>query len=34
VRARLSSEELEACFTFEPFFRHLDALYARAAAPR
>jgi adenylosuccinate lyase len=34
VRSVMAPERLEACFALEPFFRHLDALYARATPPR
>ncbi len=33
VRARLSAEALAACFALEPFFRHVDAIFARAGRP-
>jgi adenylosuccinate lyase len=32
VTARLSREELDRCFALEPFFRKVDALFARAEA--
>ena len=33
VRAVLKPERLAACFELAPFFRHVDALYARATVP-
>ena len=33
VTAVLSAERLAACFELAPFFRHVDALYARATPP-
>jgi len=32
VKAKLTREELERCFALEPFFRNVDALFARAEA--
>jgi len=34
VAARLSEAELAACFELAPFFRNVDAIYARAEAPQ
>jgi adenylosuccinate lyase len=34
VLGRLSKEELEDCFRFEPLLRNVDALFARAEAPK
>jgi adenylosuccinate lyase len=34
VKARLSEPELSACFELAPFFRGVDAIYARAESPR
>ena len=33
VGAALTPEALAACFTYEPYFRSVDALFARAAVP-
>jgi len=34
VGARLSPAELEACFQFQPLLKNVDALFARAEAPK
>jgi hypothetical protein len=33
VRETLGKEALAACFDLEPYFRHLDDLFARAEEP-